>query len=114
MPVEYERGIYKPINEETIKGTDMNKFNWEEYKKYETDNHYDYIAPVVLHMLNIKQLYNGHLFSEALYRAERYLYNVYKIEKGNLLEGGYDIIKEQLKLLKEFKKELTSELEKAS
>jgi hypothetical protein len=119
MPVEGEydrrhRPICKPINEETLENSDMNKLNWEEYKKYETDNQYDYITPVISYMLSIKQLYNGHLFPEALYKAERYFYNVYKIEKEKLYEGGNDIIKDQLKLLKDFKEALTSELEKAS
>lgn len=104
----------EPINEETIGATDMNKFNWEEYKKYEADNQYDYITSVVLHTLSIKKLYSGYLFSDALYKIERYLYNVYKVEREKFFEGGNDIIKEQLKLLKNFKKELTLELEKVS
>lgn len=112
MPVGIRE--FEPINEETIETSDMNKFNWEEYEKYEIDNQYDYITPVVLHMLSIKKLYNGHLFYKALYKIERYFYNVYKIEKEKFFEGGNDIIKEQLKLLKDFKKELTLELEKVS
>ena len=106
--------ICEPINEEKIELTDMNKFNWEEYEKYEADKQYDYITPVVLHTLSIKKLYSGHLFYEVLYRIERYFYNIYKVEKEKFFEGGNDIIKEQLKLLKDFKKELTLKLEKVS
>jgi hypothetical protein len=111
MPVGVRE--FEPINEETIKGTDMNKFNWQEYEKYEIDNQYDYITPVVLHTLSIEKLY-GNLFSDALYELERYFHKIYKIEREKFFEGGYDTVKEQLKLLKDFKKELTLELEKVS
>lgn len=114
MPVDGMRRVYEPINEETIEGTDMNKFNWGEYEKYEIDNQYDYITPIVLHTLSIEKLYSSSLFSEALYKIEKYFYNVYKVEREKFFEGGNDVIEEQLNLLKDFKKELTLELEKVS
>jgi hypothetical protein len=109
MPVDRLGKVCLPIDEETINMTDMNKFNWEEYEKYEADNQYDYISSILLHMLNIDKLYSGSLFREVLKKVDRYFYSVYKVERKNIFDGGYDIVKEQLKILKDFKKELTLE-----